>query len=70
MMNEINAAGQDNRAARQFSQSEFTVRNMPDRLHPLTNLENVVTGPKNIAKVGVNTDDQKVRRGYLIDLNA
>ncbi|EMJ53201.1 hypothetical protein LEP1GSC013_3982 [Leptospira interrogans serovar Valbuzzi str. Duyster] len=43
---------------------------MPDRLHPLSELENVNSGARNIAKVGVNTDDQAVRRGYLIDLNA
>ncbi|PKA03047.1 hypothetical protein CH375_19330, partial [Leptospira ellisii] len=30
----------------------------------------VNSGARNIAKVGVNTDDQAVRRGYLIDLNA
>ncbi|TGK10005.1 hypothetical protein EHO60_11675 [Leptospira fletcheri] len=70
MLQEINASGSNNRAARQFSQSEFTIRNMPDRLHPLTNMDNVVTGPKSIAQVGVNTDDQALRRGYLIDLNA
>ncbi len=70
MLQEINAAGSNNRAARQFSQSEFTVRNMPDRLHPLSNLDTVVTGPQSLAKVGVNTDDQVTRRGYLIDLNA
>ncbi|EKR74839.1 hypothetical protein [Leptospira noguchii] len=70
MLKEINFALQSSTGARQFSKSEFTIRNMPDRLHPLSELESVNSGARNIAKVGVNTDDQAVRRGYLIDLNA
>lgn len=41
MLKEINFALQSSTGARQFSKSEFTIRNMPDRLHPLSELENV-----------------------------
>lgn len=67
MLKEINFALQSSTGARQFSKSDLTLRNMPDRLHPLSELENVNSGARNIAKVGVNTDDQAIRRGSLID---
>ncbi|PKA03524.1 hypothetical protein CH375_16495, partial [Leptospira ellisii] len=41
MMKEINYALQSSTGARQFSKSEFTIRNMPDLLHPLSDLEQV-----------------------------
>ncbi|MBE7411688.1 MAG: hypothetical protein L6Q54_13455 [Leptospiraceae bacterium] len=70
MLNEINASLKNNVASHQFSQSQFTISKMPDRLHPLSNMQNEVTAPKSLAEVGVNTDGEVLRRGYLIDMNA
>ena len=70
MLSEINSSLRNNTASHQFSRSEFTISKMPDRLHPLTNIRSEVTAPESLAKVGVNTDGENLRKGYLIDLNA
>ncbi len=70
MLDKINASLRNNSASHQFSQSEFTISRMPDRLHPLSNIHNEVTAPESLAEVGVNTDGENLRRGYLIDMNA
>ena len=42
MLREINASTVNNTASHQFSQSALTTKNMPDRLHPLSSMEEVV----------------------------
>ena len=70
MFREINAAVMNNMGARQLSQSPFTVRNLPDRNTPLSSMDEFHGGAEVQRKVGVNTDPQNLKKGYLIDLNA
>lgn len=71
MLREINISAMNNHGAKQLSKSPFTTRNMPDRLTPLSGLEEeTMSGSKTLIEVGVNPDPQNLRKGFLIDLNA
>ena len=70
MLKEINVSLMNNKGANQLSKSPFTIRNMPDRATPLSGLDEIRSGADTLVKVGVNTDPQNLRKGYLIDLNA
>ena len=69
MLREINASTVNNKASHQLSQSIFTVKNMPDRLHPLKNLQEAVSADM-IAQVGVDPKPRNLDKGYLVDLKA